>query len=55
MNIRTKEALADHIEFDHERELAGPLTVKDLTAMHRRMHAQGDHWNHQSHSDKENS
>lgn len=37
--------LADHIEFDHEREIA-PGDHGDLAVTHSNMHVQSDHWDH---------
>lgn len=39
-------ALADHVEFTHERELAPGTTPAEVRRMHTQMHANGDHWNH---------
>jgi hypothetical protein len=40
----TVATLADHIEMDHERELAPGTT--GLLEMHRAMHRQRDDWDH---------
>lgn len=37
--------IADHIEVDHERELAG-VAPGALVEVHQAMHDQGDHWGH---------
>src|SRR4051812_43147428 len=47
---RSTMDLADHIEMDHERELAPGTT--NLQAMHNEMHASRDDWNH-AHNKKE--
>ena len=39
-------ALADHIEIEHEREVPGVQTYEQLKAMHDKMHAERNDWNH---------
>lgn len=39
-------ALADHIEGDHEREVPGPHTERELATMHTEMHRRRDDWDH---------
>ena len=38
--------LTDHVEFDHEREIATANSHEWLRGSHERMHATSDHWDH---------